>query len=68
MCARGEGGRRAARLSGVYYGADGHIRDRIDLMCESEDEAQERAKQLVDGHAVELWDRDQKVARFEPEH
>lgn len=48
-------------------GSDGHIRDRVDLMCESEHEAKERAKQLVDGHAIELWDQARKVARFEPD-
>ena len=47
-------------------GLDGHIQDRIDLFCTNDDEAKERAKQLVDGHAVELWDEARKVARFEP--
>ena len=47
-------------------GQDGRIRDRIDLFCEDEDEAKSRAKMLVDGHAVELWERAQKIARFEP--
>jgi hypothetical protein len=49
-------------------GSDGHITDRIDLFCGSDADAKERAKQLVDGHAVELWDEARKVARFEPEH
>ena len=47
-------------------GSDGHIMGRIDLMCESEDEAKERAEQLVDGHAIELWYEACKIARFEP--
>jgi hypothetical protein len=47
-------------------GADGRIRDRVDLFCETEDKAKERAKQLVDGDAVELWDQARKIARFEP--
>jgi hypothetical protein len=54
-----------------YYayiiGPDGRVVGRKDLICESEDEAKERAKQLVDGHAVELWERARKVARFEAE-
>jgi len=49
-------------------GHDGHIQDRIDLFCENDDDAKERAKQLVDGHAVELWDQARKIARFEPHH
>ena len=48
-------------------GRNGHIQDRIDLFCGSEEAAKQRAKQLVDGHAVELWDEARKIARFEPE-
>jgi hypothetical protein len=43
---------------------DGHITDRHEFWCETEDEARVRAKQLVDGHDVELWHRDQKIATF----
>ena len=49
-------------------GLDGHIQDRIDLFCTNDDEAKERAKQLVDGHAVELWDEARKIAIFAPKH
>ena len=53
----------------VYIiGSDGHVQDRIELFCEDDDDAEERAKQLVDGHAVELWDQARKIATFEPEH
>jgi hypothetical protein len=45
-------------------GPDGHVQDRIDLWCATEDEAKDRAKQLVDGHDVELWHRDHKIATF----
>lgn len=34
---------------------NGHVISRIDLICADEDAARERAKQLVDGQAVELW-------------
>jgi hypothetical protein len=36
-------------------GPDGHIQSRVDLTCEDEEAAKEQAKQLVDGHDVELW-------------
>jgi hypothetical protein len=49
-------------------GRDGHIQDRIDLFCDSDDEAKQRAKQLVDGYAVELWDEGRQIAVFEPKH
>ncbi|MCJ9728967.1 hypothetical protein [Bradyrhizobium sp. PRIMUS42] len=45
---------------------DGHITSRIDLLCEDEDSARQRAKQLVDGHAVELWRGNAKIEQFEP--
>jgi hypothetical protein len=43
-------------------GPDGHIQSRVDLVCEHEEVAKERAKQLVDGHDVELWQLDWKIA------
>jgi hypothetical protein len=46
-------------------GPDNHIMFRIDLICDDDDTAKERARQFIDGHAVELW-RDKKLlARFE---
>ena len=35
-------------------GPDGHVQKRIDLHCQDEPEAIKQAKQLVDGHDVEL--------------
>jgi hypothetical protein len=37
----------------------------VPLICADDDEAMEKAKQLVDGHDVELWQLDRKVARFD---
>ena len=48
-------------------GDDGHISMRIDIETDSEEYAIERAKALVDGHAVELWQGDHKIAMFEPD-
>lgn len=48
-------------------GPDGHVIGRTDLHCTSEQEAKERAKQLVDGHAVELWEGPRMIERFEPQ-
>ena len=42
----------------VYIvGPDGHIQNRIDLICANEAEAKECAVRLVDGQKVELWQR-----------
>jgi hypothetical protein len=43
---------------------NGHVLRRVDLVLDSEVAAKERAKQLVDGHDVELWQRDRKIATF----
>jgi hypothetical protein len=54
-------------MDGFYaYVVDqnGHVLNRVDLAFESEDDARERAKSLVDGHDVELWQRDRKIATF----
>jgi hypothetical protein len=50
----------------VYsVGSDGHFFNSVPLECADDAEATEHAKQLVDGHDVELWQRDRKIARFE---
>jgi hypothetical protein len=46
-------------------GPDGHIQQRVDFECVDDAAAQEHAKQLVDGHDIELWQRDRKIATFE---
>lgn len=45
---------------------EGHITHRIDIEVQDEAEARERAKSLVDGHAVELWEGATRLDRFEP--
>jgi hypothetical protein len=53
----------------VYViGPDGHILERIDLVCADDDAAKERAKQLVDGHDVELWQLGRQIAEFKARH
>lgn len=39
---------------------------RVDVICANDDEAKRLAKQLVDGHAVELWQEARMIERFEP--
>ena len=46
---------------------DGHIVRRVDLLCPNDEAAKERATALVDGHYVELWQRDRRIAAFETE-
>jgi hypothetical protein len=49
-------------------GSDGHVINRVDIRCSDEKEARRLAKIAVDGHAVELWQMDRFIERFEPEH
>ena len=37
----------------------------VEIDCVDDDAAIERAKQLSDGHDVELWQMDRPIARFE---
>ena len=46
---------------------DGHIVNRVDVVCTDEVEARRLAKQVVDRNAVELWQGDRLIERFEPE-
>jgi ribosome-associated protein YbcJ (S4-like RNA binding protein) len=36
-------------------------------VCDDDEEAKRRTKQMEDGHAIELWQQARKVASFEPE-
>jgi hypothetical protein len=45
-------------------GLDGHVLRPVDLQCENDEAAKEQARQLVDGHDVELWQLDRKIAVF----
>jgi hypothetical protein len=59
----------ATKMSGHYayfIGDDGHIRNRVAFFAVTDEEAKERAKRLVDGHAIELWQEGRKVATFDP--
>ena len=54
-------------MDGYYayiIGPDGHVINRVDLAFEKQEDAEERAKALVDGHDVELWQRDRKLKTF----
>ena len=45
-------------------GQDGHFVRAIQLVCPDDDTAKEYAKQLVNGHDVELWQGDRKIEVF----
>jgi hypothetical protein len=49
-----------------FIGPDGSITGRVDLVCADDDDARERAKQLVSSQPVELWEMERLIERFEP--
>jgi len=57
-------------MSWGYYafviGDDGHINNRIEVLCDNDEDAIRCAKRLVDGHAIELWQETRRVATFTP--
>ena len=49
-------------LPSDLIGSDGHFTETIDLSCDNDDAANEKAKQLIDAHDVELWQQARVVA------
>ena len=50
-----------------FIGDDGGIAKRISIECVDNEEAKLVAKQMVDCHAIELWQEARMIATFEPE-
>ena len=49
-------------------GQDGRIELRVDLVCSDDDAARQRAKQLVNGRDVELWQGVNRIETFKATH
>lgn len=49
-------------------GPDGAIQTRFEFCCSDDEEAKDRAKQYVNGHDVELWQLDRRIAEFKATH
>ena len=43
---------------------DGHFVRAVELICPDDEAAKENAKQLADGHDVELWQGERPIAKF----
>ena len=46
---------------------DGHVDRAIPFLCPDDESAKKFARQLVDGHDVELWQGDRLIATFDCE-
>jgi hypothetical protein len=54
-----------AEYRAYVVGNDGHVVSYEPLVCESDADATVWAKQLVDGHDIELWSGDRLVIRID---
>jgi hypothetical protein len=54
-----------AEYRAYIIGADGRFLRAVELVCPDDDSAKEYARQLVDGHDVELWQGDRHVAKYQ---
>ena len=51
----------------VYFlDDDGHVFAREDIIADNDEEAVHSATQLQNGQAIEVWQRDRRVALIEP--
>ena len=46
-------------------GLDGRVQKAFPIGAATDEIAVQAARELVDGHAIELWDRGRKIVRFE---
>jgi hypothetical protein len=53
-----------AEYRAYIIGDDGRFIRAVALLCPDDETAKEYAKQLVDGHDVELWQQDRKITTF----
>src|SRR3954469_2537028 len=58
------GSQQMQEYRAFIMGPDGHVQSRVDRRCNDEDEAVALARQLVDGHDVELWQLDRQIEIF----
>jgi len=49
-----------------FIADDGRISKRVALVSDDDEEAKRFARQMVDGHAIELWQEARMIATFEP--
>ena len=53
-----------AEYRAYIIGVDGHFIRAVELVCPDDETAKKYARQLVDGHDVELWQLDRQIAKF----
>jgi hypothetical protein len=54
-----------AEYRAYIIGTDGQFLRAVEILCPDDDAAKEYAKQLVDGHDIELWQGERQIAKFQ---
>jgi hypothetical protein len=49
------------------FDRDNHVLKRVALDCADDNAAIEYAKQYIDGHDIEVWQGERRIARFDTE-
>jgi hypothetical protein len=62
---RSNGPRAVTYYRAYLIGRDGQFMKAVDLVCDDDDDATKCARKMVDGHDVELWQQNRRVAKFE---
>ena len=62
----GSGDFRVAEYRAFTVGTDGHFVGFEPIVCDTDDQAIERAKQLLDGRAIEVWCAERLIAKLKP--
>jgi hypothetical protein len=55
-----------ASYRAYFLNAGGHIVRAVELACETDEDAAQEARRLLNGQAIELWERARMIARFDP--
>ena len=55
-----------ASYRAYFLNAGGHIVRAVELACDTDEDASKEALRLLNGQAIELWERARMVARFDP--
>jgi hypothetical protein len=64
---RAPSGKMASReFTAFVLSDDGHVITQHVLVCETEYEAREQARQLATDHVVTLWEGPRRIGRFGP--
>jgi hypothetical protein len=48
-----------------FIGRDGHFIKAVDIVCDDDESAKKRTRDMADGFDVELWQQHRRIEKFE---